>query len=189
MSDVENVYGSLTTPDPVALHKTIDRLANAGVTHLAIEASSHGIDQYRLDGVKISTGGFTNLGRDHMDYHATVEEYFDAKMGLVERLLPKGADFVVEPESPFGAEAAERASASQLTLLSVGENASGIELTKLERAGFAQKMTLKFGEETHDVLLPPSSLVPTSVSNKITIHRHILYRPTCLHALSSVSNI
>ena len=69
VSDVENVYGSLTTPDPVALHKTIDRLANAGVTHLAIEASSHGIDQYRLDGVKISSGGFTNLGRDHMDYH------------------------------------------------------------------------------------------------------------------------
>ena len=154
VSDVENVYGSLTTPDPVALHKTIDRLANAGVTHLVIEASSHGIDQYRLDGVKISTGGFTNLGRDHMDYHPTVEEYFDAKMGLVERLLPKGADFVVEPESPFGAEAAERARASQLTLLSVGENASGIELTKLERAGFAQKMTLKFGEEAHDVLLP-----------------------------------
>ena len=154
VSDVENVYGSLTTPDPVALHKTIDRLANAGVTHLAIEASSHGIDQYRLDGVKISTGGFTNLGRDHMDYHATVEEYFDAKMGLVERLLPKDADFVVEPESAFGAEAAERANASQLNVLSVGENASGIELINLERAGFTQKMTLKFGGEVHDVLLP-----------------------------------
>lgn len=154
VSDVENVYGSLTTPDPVALHKTIDRLAKAGVTHLAIEASSHGIDQFRLDGVKISTGGFTNLGRDHMDYHATVEEYFDAKMGLVERLLPKGADFVVEPESPFGAQAAERASAAQLNVLSVGENASGIELVSLERAGFAQKMVLKFADETHDVLLP-----------------------------------
>jgi len=154
VSDVENIYGSLTTPDPVALHKTIDRLANAGVTHLAIEASSHGIDQYRVDGVKISTGGFTNLGRDHMDYHATVEEYFDAKMGLVERLLPKGADFVVEPESPYGAKAAERAKASQLIVLSVGENANGIELVQLERAGFAQKMTLKFGAETHDVLLP-----------------------------------
>jgi len=142
VSDVENIYGSLTTPDPVALHQTIDRLASAGVTHLVIEASSHGIDQYRLDGVKISTGGFTNLGRDHMDYHPTVEEYFDAKMGLVERLLPKGADFIVEPESPYGAEASERANTSQLRVLSVGENASDIELTNLERAGFAQKMTL-----------------------------------------------
>ncbi|MEP1442126.1 MAG: UDP-N-acetylmuramoyl-L-alanyl-D-glutamate--2,6-diaminopimelate ligase [Hyphomicrobiales bacterium] len=154
VSDVENIYGSLTTPDPVALHKTIDRLANAGVTHLAIEASSHGIDQYRLDGVNISTGGFTNLGRDHMDYHATVEEYFDAKMGLVERLLPEGADFVVEPESPFGAKAEERADASHLNVLSVGEKARAIELTQLEREGFAQKMTLKFGDETYDVLLP-----------------------------------
>ena len=154
VSDVENVYGSLTTPDPVALHKTIDRLAKAGVTHLAIEASSHGIDQYRLDGVKISTGGFTNLGRDHMDYHPTVEEYFDAKMGLVERLLPKGADFVIEPESPFGAEAVERARASRLTVTSVGENANVIELTKLERAGFAQKMTLKIDGQIYDALLP-----------------------------------
>ncbi len=75
-------YGSLTTPDPVELHRLLDELAGAGVTHAAMEASSHGLDQHRLDGVRLAAGGFTNLGRDHMDYHATAEEYFAAKMRL-----------------------------------------------------------------------------------------------------------
>src|SRR5947209_5328964 len=67
------VYGSLTTPDPIESHRTLDRLAGAGVTHLAMEASSHGLDQKRLDGVHLAAGAFTNLSRDHMDYHPTVE--------------------------------------------------------------------------------------------------------------------
>ena len=70
-----NVYGSLTTPDPVALHKALDELARADVTHLAMEASSHGLDQKRLDGVRLAAGAFTNLSRDHLDYHATPEAY------------------------------------------------------------------------------------------------------------------
>ncbi len=66
-------YGSLTTPDPVALHRAIDALAGDGVTHLAIEASSHGLDQFRLDGVRVAAGAFTNLSRDHLDYHPSLE--------------------------------------------------------------------------------------------------------------------
>jgi UDP-N-acetylmuramoyl-L-alanyl-D-glutamate--2,6-diaminopimelate ligase len=69
VSDRRTVYGSLTTPDPIALHRQIDEITRDGVTHLAFEASSHGLDQYRLDGVRVSAGGFTNLSRDHMDYH------------------------------------------------------------------------------------------------------------------------
>ncbi len=88
-------YGSLTTPDPVALHKLLKELAEAGVTHAAMEASSHGLDQRRLDGVRLAAGAFTNLGRDHMDYHATVEDYHRAKMRLFESLLPKGAPAVI----------------------------------------------------------------------------------------------
>src|SRR5581483_1593760 len=64
-------YGSLTTPDPVDLHRTLDALTGDGVTHLAIEASSHGLDQYRLDGLNIAAGGFTNITRAHLDYHPT----------------------------------------------------------------------------------------------------------------------
>ena len=84
------VYGSLTTPDPVSLHKTLAELAAEGVTHLAFEASSHGLDQHRLDGVLLKAAGFTNLGRDHLDYHPTIEEYFAAKLRLFSELLPDG---------------------------------------------------------------------------------------------------
>jgi UDP-N-acetylmuramoyl-L-alanyl-D-glutamate--2,6-diaminopimelate ligase len=79
---------SLTTPDPVALHQTLADLSAAGIDHLAMEASSHGLDQYRLDGVTITAAAFTNLTRDHLDYHRTEAEYFAAKARLFEQLLP-----------------------------------------------------------------------------------------------------
>ena len=93
------VYGSLTTPDPIALHELLDRLASNGVTNLAIEASSHGLDQKRLDGVRLAAGAFTNLTRDHMDYHATVEDYLKAKLRLFRDLLPDGAPAVIDADS------------------------------------------------------------------------------------------
>ncbi len=76
------IYGSLTTPDPVTLHATLSELEKEGITHLAFEASSHGLDQHRLDGVKLTAAAFTNLGRDHLDYHPTVEDYLQAKLRL-----------------------------------------------------------------------------------------------------------
>ncbi len=88
-------YGSLTTPDPVDLHHTLDQLAGEGVTHLALEASSHGLDQHRLDGVRIAAGGFTNLSRDHLDYHPTIEAYLAAKLRLFEDLIVAGGTAVV----------------------------------------------------------------------------------------------
>lgn len=105
------VYGGLTTPDPVTLHATLDTLAGEGVTHLAFEASSHGLDQHRLDGVRIAAAGFTNLSRDHLDYHGTVEAYRAAKLRLFTDLLPAGATAVVVggPEGePFIAAARAR---------------------------------------------------------------------------------
>src|SRR5207248_4479275 len=84
-------YGSLTTPDPVALHRSLDELADEGVTHLAIEASSHGLDQYRLDGLRIRAAAFTNLSRDHLDYHSDLESYLAAKLRLFSELVrPEG---------------------------------------------------------------------------------------------------
>src|SRR5918995_5160379 len=77
-----NEYGSLTTPDPVALHKLLAELADSGVMHVSMEASSHGLDQRRLDGVRLAAGRLPQLGRDHMDYHPTVEEYHRAKLRL-----------------------------------------------------------------------------------------------------------
>ena len=80
-----STYGSLTTPDPVALHEALDRLAREGVTHAALEASSHGLDQRRLDGIRIAAAGFTNLGRDHMDYHPDVEALSRREAAAVHR--------------------------------------------------------------------------------------------------------
>ena len=90
VTPTREVYGSLTTPDPVELHRILDRLAGEGVTHLALEASSHGLDQHRLDGVRVGIASFTNISRDHLDYHGTIEAYFQAKLILFEHLVGAG---------------------------------------------------------------------------------------------------
>ncbi len=89
-----------TTPDPVAIHEMLDRLAAEGVSHVAMEASSHGLSQHRLDGVKLAAGAFTNLTQDHLDYHPTFDDYRQAKLRLFTNLLPKGAPAVINADSP-----------------------------------------------------------------------------------------
>jgi UDP-N-acetylmuramoyl-L-alanyl-D-glutamate--2,6-diaminopimelate ligase len=91
--------GGLTTPDPVQLHEDLAALAREGVTHLAIEASSHGLDQHRLDGLKLSAACFTNLAHEHLDYHPTMDAYFAAKARLFEALLPGDGTAVVNADS------------------------------------------------------------------------------------------
>ena len=91
-----------TTPDAVALHQTLSGLKAEGVTHAAMEASSHGLDQYRLDGVKITAAGFSNLTQDHFDYHADAEEYFQAKARLFTELTPKDAPVVINVNDEYG---------------------------------------------------------------------------------------
>lgn len=92
---------NLTTPDSVTLHNELSDLAKAGVTHLAMEASSHGLDQYRLDGVNLSVAGFTNLTRDHLDYHGSMGAYFNAKARLFSDVLPAGSLAVINADSEF----------------------------------------------------------------------------------------
>ena len=92
-------YGSLTTPDPIELHRTLDALAGEGVTHLAVEASSHGLDQHRLDGVRLTAAAFTNITRDHLDYHPTFEAYLAAKLRLFEELVPRGGAAVIDVDA------------------------------------------------------------------------------------------
>jgi UDP-N-acetylmuramoyl-L-alanyl-D-glutamate--2,6-diaminopimelate ligase len=93
-------YGSLTTPDTVSLHATLAELAEAGIDRLAMEASSHGLDQYRLDGVEIVTAGFTNLSRDHLDYHGTMEAYLAAKAMLFDRVMVPGGAAALNADTP-----------------------------------------------------------------------------------------
>src|SRR5579872_3479359 len=94
-----SVYGSLTTPDPVTLHAALANLAREGVTHLAMEASSHGLDQHRLDGVRLRAAAFTNLSRDHLDYHPSLDDYLNAKLRLFRTLVPDGAPAVIDADS------------------------------------------------------------------------------------------
>ncbi len=116
----------LTTPDPAALHATLAELARRGVTHACMEASSHGLDQHRLDGVALKAAAFTNLTRDHLDYHASLEAYRGAKLRLFADLLPAGGIAVVNADSPeFEAfAAAARAKGAQVW----GYGAKGAEL-------------------------------------------------------------
>lgn len=148
------VYGSLTTPDPVTLHKTLAELAGEDITHLAFEASSHGLDQYRLDGVKIAAAAFTNLGRDHLDYHPTTEAYLAAKMRLFEELLPTGGTAVINVDGPSAEDVLNAAHRRGLRIISVGANGETVRLVSLARDGFTQLMTIVHAGRTYEVRLP-----------------------------------
>lgn len=149
-----NDYGSLTTPDPVFLHRLLAELADSGVTHAAMEASSHGLDQRRLDGVRLAAGGFTNLGRDHMDYHATAEEYFAAKMRLFDELLPKGAPAVIFADDPWSAKAAEHAQKAGLDVRTVGRSGSFLSLKRVEHEKARQRLEVASGDDIFEIDLP-----------------------------------
>jgi UDP-N-acetylmuramoyl-L-alanyl-D-glutamate--2,6-diaminopimelate ligase len=148
------VYGSLTTPDPVDLHRTLSELAAEGVTHLAIEASSHGLDQHRLDGVRVAVGGFTNLSRDHLDYHPSVEAYLGAKLRLFEALVADGGGAVIDVDHEHSAAVVAAAKKRGLKLITVGSNGDGIRLLETAIDGFAQRLTLAHGGKTFQVHLP-----------------------------------
>ena len=109
-----------TTPEPIALHALLAELADEGVTHAAMEASSHGLDQHRLDGVRLAAAGFTNVTRDHLDYHADFDAYLAAKLALFTRVLPRGAAAVVNLDDPHGGRVAEAARARGQRLVTVG---------------------------------------------------------------------
>ena len=120
----------LTTPDPVSLARTLAALAGAGIEHAAMEASSHGLDQFRLDGVRLAAGGFTNLTRDHLDYHGTEAAYRAAKLRLFTELLPESAPVVASAEADATTLEALReiAGRRRLALWTVGEAGHPVRL-------------------------------------------------------------
>ncbi|KYH01210.1 UDP-N-acetylmuramoyl-L-alanyl-D-glutamate--2,6-diaminopimelate ligase, partial [Bradyrhizobium sp. DOA1] len=158
VSPKRTVYGSLTTPDPIALHRQIDEIARDGVTHLAFEASSHGLDQYRLDGVRVSAGGFTNLSRDHMDYHPTVAHYLGAKLRLFRELVAPGGAAVISADHDCSAEVIEAAKARGLRVMAVGRSGDGagegIRLAEANVEGFSQLLALDHRGKRYSVRLP-----------------------------------
>ncbi|MDX2205991.1 MAG: UDP-N-acetylmuramoyl-L-alanyl-D-glutamate--2,6-diaminopimelate ligase [Hyphomicrobiaceae bacterium] len=147
------VYGSLTTPDPVSLHRTLADLAADGVTHLAFEASSHGLDQHRLDGVGLAAAAFTNLGRDHLDYHPTLAAYLEAKLRLFRDLLPEGAPAVINGDDASSEAVIAAVRAAGRVALTVGRNGTFLALRGLRRDGFDQILDIEHAGRPHRVRL------------------------------------
>jgi UDP-N-acetylmuramoyl-L-alanyl-D-glutamate--2,6-diaminopimelate ligase len=150
----EEVYGSLTTPDPIELARTLDRLAEDGITHLAMEASSHGLDQHRIDGVRVTVGGFTNLSRDHMDYHATEKAYLAAKLILFEHIIAPDGAAVVAADNPYADQVIAAAVGRGLTVITVGRNGTGIRLVDSAIDGFSQTLRIEYDGRAFRVRLP-----------------------------------
>jgi len=146
----------LTTPDPVRLAATLAALARAGIQHAAMEASSHGLDQFRLDGVRLAAAAFTNLTRDHLDYHGSEQAYRTAKLRLFRELLPRGAPLVASADMDATTLAALRdvAAVRGLDLRTVGERGDAIRLIAARPQPDGQALTIAIDGVRRDVFLP-----------------------------------
>jgi UDP-N-acetylmuramoyl-L-alanyl-D-glutamate--2,6-diaminopimelate ligase len=149
-----NDYGTLTTPDPVELHALLKELADGGVTHASMEASSHGLDQHRLDGVKLKAGAFTNLGRDHLDYHPTIEDYLNAKLRLFNGLLETGSPAVIFADDAFSQAVIDTAKTAGLQVLTVGRAGTFICLKRVEHERRRQRAHVEHGGKLYEIDLP-----------------------------------
>lgn len=149
-----SVEESLTTPEPVTLHRMLAGLVADGVTHLSLEASSHGLEQRRLDGVTLAAGAFNNIGHDHLDYHKSFEDYFDQKKRLFSEVLPEGAVAVINADADRHEEVVEAAYGRGLKVITVGRKGRGIRLHALSSDGFAQMLDVRHEGERYDIRLP-----------------------------------
>jgi UDP-N-acetylmuramoyl-L-alanyl-D-glutamate--2,6-diaminopimelate ligase len=143
-----------TTPDPVAIHAALATLKREGVDRLALEASSHGLDQYRLDGVRIACAGFTNITRDHLDYHADFAQYLAAKLRLFAELLKEGGVAVVNADAAQAEIFAGAARARHLKLLTVGVAGEDVRLARVTPHERGQDLVLHYAGGIHEVALP-----------------------------------
>lgn len=152
-----SVSTGLTTPDIVTFLSNMSGLAREGVTHVAYEASSHGLDQYRNEGLRVVAGSFTNFSRDHLDYHGTMEAYHEAKMRLFDEVIDPAGVAVIHADAAPGewtAKAIGRARARGLDVRTVGEGGDYIRLTGREASQLGQTLTLDHAGETRTVKLP-----------------------------------
>lgn len=144
----------LTTPDAADVAELLARLADRGVTHLALEASSHGVDQRRLDGVKLNAAGFLNLTQDHLDYHLTMEAYRAAKLRLFETLLPRAGMAVLNADSDAFPVFAAAARVHGHPLMTVGAMGQGLTLVARRPAPNGQRLRVRAWGDEHEIVLP-----------------------------------
>lgn len=138
-----------TTPEPITLHRALSEAATQGITHAAMEASSHGLDQRRLDGVTLCAAGFTNITQDHLDYHETFEDYFAAKAGLFARVLPEDAKAVINIDVDRGVDMAAIANARGCPVVSVGRDIGDMHLGNIQVDATGQTVAFKYLGKQH----------------------------------------
>ena len=153
-TSTDQVNTGLTTPDIVTFLSNMSGLAREGVTHAIFEASSHGLDQHRTEGVKVSIAAFTNLSRDHLDYHGDLDSYFNAKMRLFDEVADANATAVIWADDGWSAKAIEHAKKRDLRLITVGENGKGIQIVKRTATQLGQSLELVIQGEHLKLNLP-----------------------------------
>jgi UDP-N-acetylmuramoyl-L-alanyl-D-glutamate--2,6-diaminopimelate ligase len=144
----------LTTPDIVTFLANMSGLAREGVSHAIFEASSHGLSQYRSEGVPVSVAAFTNLSRDHLDYHGTMEAYFEAKMRLFDEVIDERGCAVIWADDVWSEQAIARARKREIRLITVGEKGKGIQLLSRQPTQLGQTLELRIQGDVHKVKLP-----------------------------------
>jgi len=150
----ESVSTGLTTPDIVTFLANNTGLAREGVTHVAYEASSHGLSQYRNVGLPVAAGAFTNFSRDHLDYHKDMEDYFAAKMRLFGEVVDDGGAAVIWTDDEWSSRVADVAKERGLTLFTVGEQGEGIWIVSREATQLGQELEIEHDSETYRFRLP-----------------------------------
>jgi UDP-N-acetylmuramoyl-L-alanyl-D-glutamate--2,6-diaminopimelate ligase len=149
----EQVATGLTTPDIVTFLSNMAGLERMGITHAAFEASSHGLSQYRTEGLPVRAAAFTNFSRDHLDYHETMAAYFEAKMRLFEDVLEPGATAVIWADDPKSDEVIARCEARGLKVISVGARGETLKLLKRETTQLGQKLTIEADGKVHSIAM------------------------------------
>ncbi|MEK6205779.1 MAG: UDP-N-acetylmuramoyl-L-alanyl-D-glutamate--2,6-diaminopimelate ligase, partial [Amylibacter sp.] len=142
-----------TTPEPITLHRLLCKLKDEGITHAAMEASSHGLEQRRLDGVYLTVGGFTNFSQDHLDYHKNFDDYFAAKAGLFLRVLPPEGSAVINMLDPRGAELVAIAKARGQDVITLGHEGADLQILNTRCDGTGQDLRFSWRGDVHTVRL------------------------------------
>jgi UDP-N-acetylmuramoyl-L-alanyl-D-glutamate--2,6-diaminopimelate ligase len=150
----DRVTTGLTTPDVVTFLSNVGGLAREGVTHLAFEASSHGLTQYRTEGLPVAAAAFTNLSRDHLDYHGDMAAYFTAKLRLFAEVLSDSGTAVVWRDDPQSERVIDLARERGNRIVTVGEHGDDLRLVAREPTLLGQGLTIRTGETEHKITLP-----------------------------------
>jgi UDP-N-acetylmuramoyl-L-alanyl-D-glutamate--2,6-diaminopimelate ligase len=147
-------YGRLTTPDSEKLHAELADLAAVGINHLAMEASSHGLDQFRLDGVNIKAAAFTNLSRDHLDYHKDMESYFAAKARLFSEVMPSGCKAIINADDKYYTKLKKICEDNSHDIISFGYEGETIKIKEIKPLPHGQEVSFKIYDNEYKITLP-----------------------------------